>query len=222
MNDEADKKNGLDTETPDTDAPEADVADDAGVDGDETNTFEQLTAELDSVRDQMLRAVAEAENTRKISEREVKDARAYAVTAFARDLLSVADNFSRALASLTPDMREGMGEAGKTLLEGVEMTEKELHSVLSRHGVTQIPSDPGVKVDANLHEAVTQMPADQDAGCIAQTVQAGWKIGDRTLRAAMVVVSSGPPAPAEAVSDEDVPEAPSSDAEPGGVVNTKV
>ncbi|MCG8443965.1 MAG: nucleotide exchange factor GrpE, partial [Caulobacterales bacterium] len=187
-------------------------------------SFDELAGELDAMRDQLLRAVADADNARKIAEREVKDARAYGLTSFARDLLSVADNLGRALAAVTPDMRETMGEAGQTLLSGVELTEKELHSVFARHGVTPIEAKPGDKIDAHVHEAVARIPAEQEAGAIVEAMQPGWRIGERCLRAAMVVVSAGPPADAGGEDeDEDAgDETPADGPEPGGVVDTKV
>lgn len=200
------------TETPDTpdgadpsrapgDAAEAAAPTDAP-----SRSPEELAAEYEAMRDQMLRAAADAENVRKRAEKEVADTRAYAVTGFARDMLSVADNLARARDALTPELRAGMGEAGRTLLEGVELTERELHAALARHNVEPIPAEPGAPFDPNLHQAAAQIPSSQPAGAIVEEVQSGWRIGERVLRAAIVAVSAGGAA------------APSSDpgGEPGG------
>lgn len=151
--------------------------------------------EISNLKDQLLRALAEMENTKKRAEREVKDTRAYAVTGFARDMLDVADNLSRALQSISDESKSEAGEALKTLLEGVEMTERRLLSSLERHGVKKVEPAPGDALDPNMHQAAAQIPADQPKGAIAHVMQPGYKIGDRTLRAAMVVVSAGPATP---------------------------
>ncbi|MEL6415194.1 MAG: nucleotide exchange factor GrpE, partial [Pseudomonadota bacterium] len=102
-----------------------------------------LEVEKQELRDQMLRAMAEMENLRKRSEREKSDARVYAIEKFARDLLSVSDNMARALEALPEDERDALTDGGKGLLGGIEMTQKELHTVLTRHGVTAIEAEPG-------------------------------------------------------------------------------
>lgn len=180
--------------------------------------FKQLQAERDELKDRMLREAADAENTRRRADREIRDATAYAVTTFAHDLLSVADNLARALQALSPDMRASMGETGRSLLSGVEMTEKELHTVLARHRVEPIPAAPGDKFDPNLHQAAAQIPSEHAAGAIAAVIQTGWRIGERTLRAAMVAVSSGAP---PATNDPGAGEAGSPPA-PGSTLDTKV
>jgi len=150
-----------------------------------------LEIEKQELRDQMLRAMAEMDNLRKRSEREKVDARVYAIEKFSRDLLSVSDNLARALEALPEDEREALTEGGKGLLGGIEMTQKELHTVLTRHGVTVIDVEPGAAFDPNLHQAVANIPSEHPNGTIASLFQAGWRIGDRTLRAAMVAVSAG-------------------------------
>lgn len=150
-----------------------------------------LEVEKQELRDQMLRAMAEMENLRKRSEREKTDARIYAIEKFARDLLSVSDNMARALEALPEGERDALTDGGKGLLGGIEMTQKELHTVLTRHGVTAIEAEPGAAFDPNLHQAVANIPSEHPNGTIASLFQAGWKIGDRTLRAAMVAVSAG-------------------------------
>ena len=150
-----------------------------------------LEVEKQELRDQMLRAMAEMENLRKRSEREKSDARVYAIEKFARDLLSVSDNMALALEALPESERDALTEGGKGLLGGIEMTQKELHTVLTRHGVTAIEAEPGAAFDPNLHQAVANIPSEHPNGTIASLFQAGWKIGERTLRAAMVAGSAG-------------------------------
>lgn len=151
-----------------------------------------LEAEKAELTDKLLRSLAEVDNVRKRAAREVADARVFAIEKFAGDLLSVSDNLNRALQSLGEDDRATLSPGGQGLLGGIEMTQKELHAVLARHGVVAIDAAPGAAFDPNLHQAVSQIPSDAPSGAIAQTFQSGWKIGERTLRAAMVAVSTGP------------------------------
>ena len=153
--------------------------------------FQMLAAENGELKDQVLRAHAEMDNIRKRAERQVADTRVYAVEKLAGDLLPVSDNFARALEALPEEERAGLSDAGKNLLVGVEAIQKELHAALARHGVTAVDAAPGADFDPNMHQAVSQIPSDQPAGKVAATFQAGWKIGNRVLRAAMVAVSSG-------------------------------
>lgn len=173
---------------------EADAEDETEEEAVELTPDQQILAleiEKQELRDQMLRAMAEMENLRKRSEREKTDARVYAIEKFARDLLSVSDNMARALEAMPESERETLTEGGKGLLGGIEMTQKELHTVLTRHGVTAIDAEPGAAFDPNLHQAVANIPSEHPNGTIASLFQAGWRIGDRTLRAAMVAVSAG-------------------------------
>lgn len=151
-----------------------------------------LDVQLAEVKDKLLRAYAEMENTRKRAQRDVKEAREYAVTGFARDMLDVADNLSRALSSIDEEAKASAGPALATLLEGVELTEKRLNTTLERHGVKKVEPKPGDPFNANHHQAAAQVPADQPKGAVAHVMQPGYVIGERTLRAAMVVVSAGP------------------------------
>lgn len=171
-----------------------------------------LQAQIDDLRDRLLRAVADADNTRKRAAREVKETREYAVTGFARDMLDVADNLARALALLTDEARASLPESLKPLVEGVEMTERRLQSTLERHGVKRIAPEPGEPLDPNRHQAAAQIPHEQPKGRIAHVMQPGYVIGERILRAAMVVVSAGP-AEGDAPAPEPKPQAPS--ARPG-------
>jgi molecular chaperone GrpE len=157
---------------------------------------EALERERDELKDNMLRALAETDNVRKRANRQIEEARVYAVEKFARDLLNISDNLARAVESVPPDSRGLMTDAVKAALEGVELTQKELVTVLARHGVTAIDASPGAAFDPALHQAVTQIPSPHPAGAVAQLFQSGWRIGDRTLRAAMVAVSAGPGAQA--------------------------
>ena len=155
--------------------------------------LEKLVSENAELKDRALRALAETENMRRRSEREAADARTYAVTAFARDLLSVVDNLERALGSLSAEQRDGGGEALKGLVEGVELTARDLASVLGRHGVKRL--DPqGEKFDPNFHQAMFEAPSPTvPSGAVCEVVQSGWKIGERVLRPALVGVSKGAP-----------------------------
>lgn len=174
----------------------------------------ELRAELDELRSNMLRALAEAENVRRRAQRDVADARQYAVTAFARDLLNVADNFKRALSTIDDDA--ALPDEMKGLVEGVRMTERELASTFERHGVTMI-EPVGERFDPNRHQAMFEIEnADVPTGTVLQVMQAGAVIGERTLRPAMVGVSKGGPkpgeAPARAADDEAPPQPPEGDA----------
>jgi|TARA_R110000787_G_scaffold16825_4_gene52904 molecular chaperone GrpE len=151
----------------------------------------RLKIEKDELREQLLRTLADLDNTRKRAERQISEARVYAIERFAGDLLSVSDNLARALAALPDDDRANLSDAGNNLLSGIEMTAKELETALGRHGVKPIDAAPGAVFDPNLHQAVAQIPSDQPSGTIASVFQPGWKIGERTLRAAMVAVSAG-------------------------------
>lgn len=156
-----------------------------------------LTAELGEAKDRLLRTLAEMENLRRRTEKEVKDARDYAVTAFARDLLTVADNFDRALSHVPAELRESEASGGKALVEGVELTGRELLKTLEKHGVKKL-SPLGERFDPNLHQAMFEIPNDAiPAGTVLQVMQDGFAIGGRVLRPALVGVSKGgPKAPA--------------------------
>lgn len=155
-----------------------------------------LEDQLSGLNDRVLRLAAELENTRRRAEREKQDASRYAIAAFARDLVAVADIFDRALQTLPPEGIEASPEILSGFAAGVRMTERSLAAALERHGVRKI--DPkGEKFDPNLHQAVAQAPAPGvPAGHVAETAQTGFVIGERVLRAAMVIVSTGEPAAA--------------------------
>lgn len=149
-----------------------------------------LEKELAEAKDQALRALAERENIKKRAEREVRAASVYAVEKFAGDMLSVFDNLGRALQVINEKERSNLSENAKNLLEGIELTQKELMSVFARHGIKAVPGK-GSKFDPNVHQAVAQIPSDEAKGDVAELMQTGFTLGDRTLRAAMVAVSSG-------------------------------
>lgn len=154
---------------------------------------EQLEAELANLKDQALRAMADADNVKKRAAREVVAAKTYGIERFAVDVLSVSDNLSRALLTMEGIAVDDLGDNAKNLLSGLELTEKELMAVLARHGITAVQG-VGSKFDPNVHQAVAQIPSDEDKGNVATVMQTGFKLGDRTLRAAMVAVSTGPAA----------------------------
>ena len=149
-----------------------------------------LEAEVADMKDRALRAMADAQNVKKRAERESVAARTYAIERFAVDMLSVHDNLSRALLNLEGKAREDMGENAKNLLEGIELTEKNLMAVLARHGVKAVPGK-GSKFDPNVHQAVANIPSSEAKGDVAEVMQTGFSLGERTLRAAMVAVSTG-------------------------------
>jgi molecular chaperone GrpE len=161
----------------------------AGADGSDFTDAEiaALRAEIESLKDRSLRALAEVENVRKRLERERDEARTYSVTRFARDMLTVADNLSRALAALTPEVRAKADEGMKSVLEGVEATERELKAALARHGIKPIEAE-GQRFDPNRHQAIAEV-AGQTPGTVVHVVQPGYTIGDRLLRPAMVTVA---------------------------------
>lgn len=149
-----------------------------------------LEAELAKTRDEMLRALAEVENTRRRAEKQAQDARVYAIDRFARDLLPVADTLARALASISPEARQAADEATRTLIDGVELTERALIDTFERHGLKRIGAK-GDAFDPNLHQAVAQAPSEHPANTVIEVLQPGYVLGDRTVRAAMVMVSAG-------------------------------
>ena len=148
-----------------------------------------ITQEVVLLKDKLLRALAEMENMRKRTERDVMDSRVYAITSFARDILTVADNMHRALGALDSELREKADASMKALLDGVELTERELLNVLEKHGVKKL--EPlGQKFDPNRHQAMYEVPdSSTPAGTVVQVVQAGYTIGDRVLRPALVAIA---------------------------------
>ena len=155
--------------------------------------IQEIGKENAELRDRVLRTLAEMENLRKRTDREVADARTYGISAFARDILGVADNMHRALEALDAELRENANDSVKGLLDGVELTERALLSALDKHGVKRF--DPaGQKFDPNRHQAMYEIEDPSvPAGTVAQVMQAGYSIGERVLRPALVAVSKGGP-----------------------------
>jgi molecular chaperone GrpE len=152
-----------------------------------------LEREHADMKDRLLRALAEMENLRKRTEREIAESRLYSVASFARDVLVAADNMRRALEAVPPELRASKQASVKALVDGVELTERELLKALEKNGVRQF-SPQGEKFDPHLHQAMFEVPdASVPAGSVVQVVQPGYMIGDRVLRPALVGVSRGGP-----------------------------
>jgi molecular chaperone GrpE len=172
----------------------------------------QASAEPDAaaaaaeLKDRLLRTLADMENLRKRTAREVADAELRGITSFARDMLGVADNMRRALDAVTPEVRSSAQGAVTALIEGVELTERELLKALEKNRVRQF-APQGEKFDPNLHQAIFEVPdASVPAGHVVQVVQPGYLIGDRVLRPALVGVSKGgaKAAPASSAGNDNV------------------
>ncbi len=162
------------------------AANDAAVDD-----LTALRAENADLKDRLLRAMAETENTRRRAERDRQDATQYAVTRFARDMLTVSDNLNRALQAYPADARAEAPPQVKAVLEGVEATERQLAATLERHGV-KIIDTTDARFDPHLHQAIAEVPAEgKPGGAIVNVVQTGYVIADRLLRPAMVTVARG-------------------------------
>lgn len=148
-----------------------------------------LKTEVAESKDRLLRLAAEMDNLRKRTEREKAEATLYAATNFARDLLAVSDNLGRALQALPQDERDHAGEVERNLITGVELTERELMNVFQRHGIRKLET-LGAKFDPNFHQAIFEVPtAEKPPGTVMQEMQAGYAVGDRCLRPAMVGVA---------------------------------
>ena len=170
-----------------------------------------LAREAADYKDKLLRSLAEMENLRKRTERQVADARDYGIAAFARDILAVADNMERAVGALDADLREKADAGTKALLDGVELTERELLKVLEKHGVKKFePLDE--KFDPNVHQAMFEVPdASRPAGTVARVIQPGYMIGERVLRPALVGIAKGGPKASLEVPANDNADAPPSE-----------
>jgi molecular chaperone GrpE len=190
MND--DKYHGLDEDEAFLDDPEAELAsEEIGDEEVEADERAALKAENADLRDRLLRALADVENIRKRAERDRRDAEVYASTRFARDLLAVYDNFDRAMDNVSDPVRE----AAPGLIEGIELTRRELLAVFEKHKIVALEPAPGERFDPKLHQAMFEAPVPgTKAGDIIQVMGVGFTIGDRLLRPAQVGVSSGGPA----------------------------
>lgn len=153
----------------------------------------QLETENAELRDRVLRSVAEMENLRKRTEREIKDTKVYAIAGFARDMLVATDNLARALMVVPAEARDAAEGTLKSLIEGIDMTEREMQRLLAKHGVTAIAAQ-GEKFDPHKHQAMFEVPdASVPEGMVVQVMQEGYALGERVLRPAMVGVSKGGP-----------------------------
>ncbi len=172
--------------------------DDNDEDGDEggdeggslEEALESLKSDLEAAKQEVLYAKADAQNQRRRLEKEAQDARAYAATGFARDVLSVADNLARAIDAVPEDLREDSKFKG--LVIGIEATQRELDKVFTQHGITRIAA-MGLPLDPNQHQAMMEIPTDDaEPGTVVQEMQSGYMIKDRLLRPAMVGVAKKP------------------------------
>ena len=152
----------------------------------EHDRVRELEDQLAEAKQATLYAQADTQNLRRRAEKDVADARAYAATGFARDVLSVADNLQRGLAAIPDDLRAD--DKMKGLVTGLEATGRELDSVFQRHGITRIGA-MGEMLDPNKHQAMLEVPSDEPAGTIVQEMQTGYMIKDRLLRPALVGVA---------------------------------
>src|SRR5690606_32823171 len=154
------------------------------------DALNSLRADLEKAQQDMLYARAEVQNVRRRMEKDIQDARAYAATGFARDMLSVADNLARALDHVPPEMRED--DKLKGFLAGIEATQRELDKVFGQHGITRVAA-LGLPLDPNQHQAMLEVPTGEaEPGTVVQEMQAGYMLKDRRLRPAMVGVARKP------------------------------
>jgi Molecular chaperone GrpE (heat shock protein) len=192
-------ENAAQGETPEIETPAAETP--------EADPVEALRAENADLKDKLLRTIAEMENLRKRTERDVADTRSYAIAGFARDMLSATDALSRAILVIPAETRESADGSLKSLIEGIELAEREMQRLLAKHGVKQIEA-AGQKFDPHKHQAMFEVPnPNVPEGTVVQVVQEGFAIGDRVLRPAMVGVAKGgpaqPAAPAEGAEGVD-------------------
>jgi molecular chaperone GrpE len=193
MNSENDERN--DERDPGQPAP---GGNDAPIDDAPIDEADALRNEIAGLKDRLLRALADVENTRRRAERDRLDASQYAISKFARDVLSIADNFQRAIEACPAELRDQANPQVKAVIEGVEATERQLLATLEQHGVKAIDTADG-RFDPNLHQAIAQVPGEgKPAGTIVHVVQTGYRIGERLLRPAMVTVAREEPAPGNA------------------------
>jgi len=180
---------------------DAPPAEDDAANGGELDPYDQLLAERDTLKDQLLRALAESENTRRRSERDVQAAKKYGHTGLARDLVGAIDNLARALDIMKKDDFEAgtLSEAMTNVVTGIELSWTEIMSITEKHGIKQI-NPAGEKFDYNFHQAMFEVPtADTPPGMVVEVMQHGYVLHDRLLRPAMVGVSKAPDGPAKEV-----------------------
>ena len=200
-----DKPDEMDEEIGAKPEPSDKVSTDPGTEA--RGEIEAMMAENADMRDRLLRTMADMENLRKRTEREKSDTARYAISSFARDVLTVGDNLRRTVEHVPPDAA-AQDPALKSFLDGVELTERELLNVLERHGVTRI--DPlGARFDPNFHQAMYEVEKnDVPEGTVVDVMQGGYTIGERCLRPALVAVAKGGPKPAPV---QDAPKAANDD-----------
>ncbi len=185
--------NDSDIHPPNDATPQPDQPDQPAPGDQAAAVIQEIGRENAELRDRLLRTLADMENLRKRTEREVADARSYGISAFARDILIVADGMHRALEALDAELRENASESVKALLDGVELTERSLLNALEKHGVKRFEPN-GQKFDPNRHQAMYEMEDPSvPVGTVVQVMQAGYSIGERVLRPALVAVSKGGP-----------------------------
>jgi len=173
----------------------------------EYDPIAELEAENSTLKDRLLRATAEMENLRRRTEREKAEATLYAASSFARDMLNISDNMDRALGAVSDEQREAADDITRNLLDGVELVRRELLNTFEKHGIKRI-EPVGERFDPNLHQAMFEIPdAEAVSGTVLQVVQAGFVIGERVLRPAMVGVAKG--GPKASVDDSSVKDTPS-------------
>ena len=206
-----------DTPRPDCAAPDSENPGEAGASKPQVSKPyvdpSLLVDEAAEMKDRLLRTLADMENLRKRTEREVADARQYGVASFARDILGVADNFRRALESIGPELRNSEEPGVTSLIEGVELTERDLQKALEKNGIRKI-EPMGEKFDPNLHQAMYEIPDPSvPSGTVVQVMQPGYVIGERILRPAMVAVAKGGPKMAAAAPSRATQVIPASSAQ---------
>lgn len=172
------------------DDPETEETEDIDLieEAEELDPIEALKNEVTDLKDRLMRSLADQENLRKRGERDRRDAETYGGQKLAKDLLSVSDNMKRALETVNDEQRE----ANKALIEGIELTQRELLSAFAKHKIVPVSPEVGQKFDPNMHQAMFEAPfPDVKAGHILQVMAEGYMIGDRLLRPAQVGVSAG-------------------------------
>lgn len=152
----------------------------------EHDRLAELEQQIAEARQNVLYAQAETQNVRRRAEKDAADARNYAATGFARDVLSVNDNLQRALDAIPSEVRDE--EKWRGLITGIEATGRELESVFAKHGITRVAAK-GLPLDPNMHQAMMEIPSDEEPGTVVQEIQAGYMIKDRLLRPALVGVA---------------------------------
>lgn len=191
--DQMSDENAAQGETPETESPTTDMP--------EVDPVEALASENAELKDRLLRVHAEMENLRKRTERDVADTRSYAIAGFARDMLTATDALSRALMVIPAETRESADGSLKSLIDGIELADREMQRLLAKHGVKPIEA-AGQKFDPHKHQAMFEVPnPNVPEGTVVQVVQEGFAIGERVLRPAMVGVAKGGPKSEAAAED---------------------